>query len=327
MSSYKQFLASDIIVSPLELNKGFTFYGNDLTGSNVGIDRFLGKNITSSIFNINTDETTGFIEPQFQRLIYKSIQELYYSNYISSSYGNPVSRPQLIPGLDQEGDRYIGSASNQAYDNYLQSTLTFPRFFPTGSNNILGVISLPIKLYGDYIKPNSFRFTSDSGSLFDDGEGNIISGSNIVGNIIYSHGLVIITGNSQSYTTTTSVYGSAIYGSSLYGPGATFADEILNYITSSNVTCSFSSSYTIFENQYKCTINQNEFNLTLNPSVISSSLDGSVYGFVTKSYFTPYITTVGLYNDEQELLAVAKLAQPLPMSPTTDLTILIGIDR
>jgi hypothetical protein len=36
---------------------------------------------------------------------------------------------------------------------------------------------------------------------------------------------------------------------------------------------------------------------------------------------------IGLYNDNKELLAVAKLSQPLPVSPTTDTTILINIDR
>ena len=49
--------------------------------------------------------------------------------------------------------------------------------------------------------------------------------------------------------------------------------------------------------------------------------------FATASYFDPYITTVGLYNNDQELIAVGKLAQPLPTSKTTDTTILVNIDR
>jgi len=53
MGAFKQFLASDIIVTPLEVNKDFTFQGDSVfTGSNVGIDRFLGRNFlkTSSVF-------------------------------------------------------------------------------------------------------------------------------------------------------------------------------------------------------------------------------------------------------------------------------------
>ena len=52
-----------------------------------------------------------------------------------------------------------------------------------------------------------------------------------------------------------------------------------------------------------------------------------MYSFVTAPYFSPYVTTVGLYDDEQNLLAIGKLSQPLPTSPTTDTPIVINIDR
>jgi hypothetical protein len=61
--------------------------------------------------------------------------------------------------------------------------------------------------------------------------------------------------------------------------------------------------------------------------LIENNTTGSALGFVTESYFSPYVTTVGLYDDDQNLLAVGKLSQPLPTSPTTDTTILINIDR
>ena len=301
MGAYKQFLASDIVVTPFEVNKEFTFHGaNELTASYVGIDRLLGQNITS-LFNPLSGPTTGQLGVQYQQLVYSSIEELYYANYLSSSYSDPASRPILIPGRDVEGNRLIGSSSSTAYDNYLQTTLSYPRYFPTSSNDIIGVISIPVRLFGDYIRPNSFTFTAESGSLTDDGEGNILSGSTIIGNIFYPHGLITITSASS--------------------------DVITNFITSSNVTCSFSSSYKIFETQYKCTIRENEFNLSLNPSTISGSTEGTPYAFVNEPYFSPYITTVGLYDEAQNLLAIGKLAQPLPSSPTTDTTILINLDR
>jgi hypothetical protein len=313
MGAYKQFLASDIVTAPLTVNKDFTFQGNELTGSDVGIERLLGQNITSPLFSPSSEATTGLLSTQYQRLVYNSIKELYYSNYLSSSYGDPVSRPILIPGSTPEGDTLIGSASNQAYYNYLQTTLSYSKYFPTSSGALLGVISIPVRLFGDYIKPNSFILTSESGSLTDDGEGNILSGGLIVGNIFYSHGNIVLTSASS--------------------------DIITNFITSSNAICYFSSSYTIYETQYKCTIRENEFNFTFNPSTTSGSTSTSssigtfftpgenVYGYTTESYFSPYITTVGLYDETQNLLAIGKLAQPLPSSPTTDTTILINIDR
>lgn len=331
MSAYKQLLSTDVIITPFEVNKEFTFLGvAQLTGSSVSIDRFLGRNVTGS-FNPISDPTTGTISTEYQRLIYKSVEELYYSNYISSSYGDNINRATLIPGRDKEGDRLVGTPSNQSGYNYNQSTLTYSRYFPTGSNSTVGVISIPSRLFGDYIKPRSFKLTTDSGSLTDDGEGNIILNSVIVGNIFYPHGLVIITGNTNAYITA-SVYGAAVYGASLYGQYNAFADDVINFITSSNVTCSFSSSYTIQETQYKCTIRENEYNLTLNPSLITGSIssgrsNGTMYGFATASYFSPYITTIGLYDDDQNLLAVAKLSQPIQAPPTTDLSILINIDK
>ena len=103
-------------------------------------------------------------------------------------------------------------------------------------------------------------------------------------------------------------------------------DFILAFVTGSNVTCSFSSSLTIYETQYKCTARENEFTFTLNPTSLSGS-NGDVYSFMTGSFFDPYVTTIGLYNENQDLLAIGKLSQPLPLSSTTDTTILINIDR
>jgi hypothetical protein len=92
-----------------------------------------------------------------------------------------------------------------------------------------------------------------------------------------------------------------------------------------NATCSFSSSYTIYETQYKCTFRENEFNYTLNPT-LQSDTSGSVYSYTTSSQWSPYVTMVGLYDEAQNLLAVGKLSQPLPTSATTDTTILINLD-
>ena len=304
MSAYKQFLASDIIVTPFEVNKSFIFTGAAaLTGSNVSIDRFLGKNIQSDPFISGSNPSTGQISTQDQELIYNSVKELYYSNHISSSYGDVVNTASLVPGRDEAGDRLEGtSQSSGRYFEYPQSDLNYAKFFPTGANEIIAVLSIPSRLYGDYIQPGSLIWEDATlGSpLTDDGEGNLLSGSSIIGNIIYSHGLAIIT------------------------------DQTINpskFQTASNVTCSFSSSYTIYETQYKCTIRENEFNFSLNPSLIENNTPGSALGFVTESYFSPYVTTVGLYDNDQNLLAVGKLSQPLPTSPTTDTTILINIDR
>ena len=339
MGAFKQFLSSDIVVTPLELNKSFNFQGAAaLTGSNVGIDRYLGLN-TSSLFDPNTDPQTGQISPQYQRLIYNSIQELFYSNYLNStaSYGSPLATASIVYGKTPEGDVLTGPASSAGrFYNYPQTDLTFAHYYPTSSNSVVGVMSIPVGLFGNYIQPNSFKWIAPSGSIYDDGQGNLIfsSSQQLCGNIFYGHGLAIITSDSQPQGDT---YGTAVYGSSLYG----LSDSLVvnNFVTSSNVTCSFSSSLTIYETQYKCTARENEFSFSQNPSITSGSTANSssigtfytpaqyLYDFATGSYFAPYVTTIGLYNEQQQLLAIGKLAQPLPLSPTTDTTILINIDR
>ena len=96
--------------------------------------------------------------------------------------------------------------------------MTFQKFFPTASNDIIGVISIPSRLFGDYIHPNSFEFTSESGSIYDDGEGNIIlsSSSEIMGNIFYSHGIITLT---NPPTGSGGGYGVGLYGTAVYGGG------------------------------------------------------------------------------------------------------------
>jgi len=337
MGAYKQFLASDILVTPFEVSKGFYYKGNELTGSDVGIDRFLGTNLTSSLFNPSTSPTTGQVSTQYQTLVYSSIQELYYSNYLSSSYGDNANTASIFPGSQPDGDVLVGTnPSDGRYYNYNQSTLTFEKFFPTGAGSQIAVMSVPSKLYGNYIQPTSFTWSCPSGSVYDDGEGNLIlsSSGEICGQIFYPHGLAIITSDSNPGL---NGYGFAVYGSGIYGSGSTSIVD--NFVTSSNVTCSFSSSLTIYETQYKCTLRDNEYNFTLNPSSTSGStyITSSIGTFytpgqylnsnITGSYFSPYITTVGLYDEYQNLLAIGKLSQPLPISPTTDTTILINIDR
>jgi hypothetical protein len=317
MSAWKQFLASDIIVNPFVVNKGFTYSSSLWDTDDVGIDFFYGVNIPF----VSGSNKTGFNNTQYRSLIYNSVKQLYYSNFLSSSTGDNVARPILIPGAGPSGsgDVFIGQAESPLYDNFLQSTLTPNRYFPTASNSDILVISIPSKIYGEYIVPTSLNISFvNYGNFTDDGEGNLIYSGDIIGNVIYPQGMVIFTNEVLI--------------------GATFND-LIDDIQNDNANCAFSSSMTIYEAQYKCTIRESEFNATLNPSAqqsgsvieVSGSYfsqrgDGTLANNVTGSYFSPYVTTVGLYDELQNLLAVGKLAQPLPTSDTTDTTILINLD-
>ena len=292
MSAFKSLTTSDVILSPFKVNKSFSFQGaSAITASNVGIDRFLGKNIPY----ISGSNNTGQIKIQSQALIYNSIKQLYYTNYLSGSNGSPV----LTSSIGIDGVISGQNGPQPSYDNFLPNTLLADRYFPTSSEDKIGIMSIPSNIFGEYIKPGSFTYETEGISYTDNGEGALISASLKVGDIIYEQGIITLTSASNN---------------------------IDSFTTSSNVTCSFSSSITIYESQYKCTLNPNEFTYTQNPTIVSGSSDGKVYDFATGSYFEPYITTVGLYNNANQLVAVGKLSQPLQSSNVSDTTILVNLD-
>ena len=291
MSYLKTLNSTDVIVTPFTVHKEFSYSGTP-PGYN-----------TSSVFVVDGKNESyplngGYIGTGSEALVYNSIKQLYYSNYLSGSNGQ-ISKAATA-SFNPDGT-ITGPFYTTNYLNDIQS-IDELRSFPIGNNDEISVLSIPSTQFGEYIMPSSY---SDN-TMSDDGQGNLLSGSIKVGNIIYGAGLIIYTES---------------------GSGG------INSFTNPQ----WQSSLTIFETQYKCTIRANEFNYSLNPSLLSTPLRGqdgillsgsSQYSdFVTGSDFSPFVTTVGLYDEEQNLLAVGKLSQPLPTSQTTDTTILINLDR
>jgi hypothetical protein len=330
MGAFKQFLSTDVTVVPFVVNKSFSFEGTASMDA-VGIQRLFGRNYT---YSSSADNTNSIYQSQSSALIWNSTKQLYYTNYISPS--SSFTPPQVYDYNGNLIEDYTDTSTNTRFFNYEQTSLiqintgsSYPvpigygyrRYFITSSGAQIGVISIPKDIFGDYINPKTFYYRSPinnaTPSVIQDnnGDGIITITSIPVGIINYTHGTIVYTNSPDK-------------------------DYFQN---TDNVTCSFQSSRTIFETQYKCTIRPDEFNYSLNPSLqltgsavlfsgsiwtnYTSSNNGTLRDFATGSYFAPYVTTVGLYNENQELLAVAKLAQPLPTSRTTDTTILINLDR
>ena len=81
----------------------------------------------------------------------------------------------------------------------------------------------------------------------------------------------------------------------------------------------------ISSTHYFCRVNNKEFNFSTNPTFFTGS-DGSL---TIPSFFKDpktYITTVGLYNKSNELLAVAKLSKPLLKSYAREAIIKVKLD-
>lgn len=113
---------------------------------------------------------------------------------------------------------------------------------------------------------------------------------------------------------------------------------------------SLTSETTIYQNEVKCRVLENDFNYSQNPTVfayrtqVSASeaapfflppgttgsigviTDGTLADNITGSDFRPYTTTVGLYNENNDLLVVGKLATPYPIPSNTDITFIVRWD-
>ena len=87
---------------------------------------------------------------------------------------------------------------------------------------------------------------------------------------------------------------------------------------------SFNNSVELNSTVYFCRANHNEFNYSANPTYLSASK--LVVKNDSADVPVSYATTVGLYSPDNELLAVAKLSEPLKKDPTTEFTVRVRLD-
>jgi hypothetical protein len=94
-------------------------------------------------------------------------------------------------------------------------------------------------------------------------------------------------------------------------------------------TLQFQGSHLIYENEYQCTIEEHEFNSTTNISARKhkSSTSHELADFATGSVFKPHVTTIGLYNENNDLVVIGKLNQPVRISDNTDTTFVVRWDH
>lgn len=105
-------------------------------------------------------------------------------------------------------------------------------------------------------------------------------------------------------------------GSSISGSCNAFRERIVNI--------QFNNTTELNSTVYFCRAHHNEFNYSTNPTYLTNS-QIHVKSVESDSPIS-YITTVGLYSADNELLAVAKLSEPLRKDPTNELTLRVRLD-
>lgn len=90
-------------------------------------------------------------------------------------------------------------------------------------------------------------------------------------------------------------------------------------------TASYRSTVTRHELSSLIKVKATDFNMSTNLTLTEDN-DSTYLSMVTGSAFMPYVTTIGLYNDAGQLLAVGKLAQPIRKRTDVDMNFLMRLD-
>jgi len=186
MSSFKQLSKADVTSVSYAANKQWTLPFSCPSLSNGYFNIYKGTFITGT-FSPDSYATDPFTNGQYERLIYDSINHLFYQKFSGS-----LDTGSLMFNVDT-----YQSASQQrptgAYFDYNTNPLLIKNF-PTGANAGIRVLSIDQDIYGSKVLPNSFNLSSSAYYITDDGYGNLYgSGSAHVGNIFYAQGLAVIT--------------------------------------------------------------------------------------------------------------------------------------
>lgn len=241
---------------------------------------------------------------------------VYFGRYTTAQFINPEYEEYTTNG---ELTRNIwNSVNNLYYKDFTNNPVNYHKqgldgYETRSIGTTVQVYSIPQQIVGLGIERGSFILTpTGKPPIMDDSYGNLRQNSVYVGNIIYNEGMAILTNNPTS--------------------------------TLPAGTMQFRSTKLITSNEVICVSGPGEHNMTMNPSIIGresgidnpgigpdepggyTDNDGICYSFVTGSFFSPYITTVGLYNDAGELLVVGKLSRAVKKATNCDTIFVVRWD-
>ncbi len=163
-----------------------------------------------------------------------------------------------------------------------------------------------------------------------------------VGNIFYQAGIAVLTasifkndlgGKAEADTLNIDVNGDF---SSQFGDLGQTVKGIVQTLSGSSISgacnalrhrvtnVSFNNTTEINSNIFFCRVPWNKFNYSTNPTYVSGA--AIVVKNISSDIPISYVTTVGMYSAAGELLATAKLSEPLRKDPTNELTLRVRLD-
>jgi hypothetical protein len=259
----------------------------------------------------------------------KSPTRITYGQFRTLINGDENTNISFGTGNTNSPDFYVININRANYKEKL---------FPGTFNLILsGSVNGPLKLTDNSTQVTTLTYC-DAGRVFD-----IVSGSNGVATTS-----VPVASNAAGYTVSGS-YGKFLpdvglivlnaralalsvgYGGINLTPGTANNSANLGTVNAGLYSAiskgkhfSLNSEETITSDYIFVRIKNSDFNYTTNPSMISGS--GEFYYPSLINNPQTYITTVGLYNDNNELLGVAKLSKPLVKDFTKEALVRVKLD-
>jgi len=330
----KRIPKSDISIRPFKAYKEWSFDEVSAPSSSIYIYSASFGNIvndfdTEIITNPNGDDIT-----YYPHSIYGSIKSKFYTNVDNPFYrsGTKSNQPQSV-----SGERYLGTSAK--------------------------VISIPQNIFGEGIKKGSVSLTDNSTNItyIDNGSGSLVSSSVIFGDVFYNDGIITYTKNGLVNTaftesfdlyfkSTETIYeneyllivNESEFNVSTNPSAIVIVNEETGSVQNTNDTVTATRKFTNTKTitnpgvkyiRKKTTLeNGNILDYRYNSSVNTAisggfehyDLSGSVDS--TGSFLTPFITTIGLYDDNCELVAVAKLPKPIKSEPDIPVNFIVRFD-
>ena len=220
-----------------------------------------------------------------------------------------------------------GSEYSQGYKRYNtyptpgnrlnQDNMFFNKFYVSGS-----VLSIPQNEFGDKIKPGTFTLTDNSTAteirIVDDLNGNL-----------YAPSAPSSSDSNLSLSSSANYEGNIFYELGVFTIVETGSfDGTNNYseVTSGNFTVNYKGVHNLTTFEYVCTALPNEVNQTQNMSIFKANSAGKLKDNLTGSLFPTYVTEVGLYDDAEDLIGIARLSKPIPKSRKIPMRFFIRMD-
>jgi hypothetical protein len=323
MSSFKRVNPADQFQDTIIANKRWTGTYSSYPYSDDYIKVYTGQNIPGP-FNISSLQSQSV----YYKSEYDKINHLFYQDYTTGLN----TQQRTVYSLNYES----ASATRATASSFVYNeNPLFYTEFSVNPNDTIKTIYISQSIYGNSILPGSTIISSSDYYILDDGNGNlfdfkyVLSGINLryvsASYVDYNYVKEYIASSGSGYFVGNMFYsfGLAVITDQLY-------QKYFPISASNPLSISFQNEYPVYENYIYCKTKAGEFNLTYNPT-LTPGTGSQIYDFATGSlasgsYFTPYATSIGLYNDNNELLMIAKLGQPIPISATTDMTFIIRYD-